>query len=93
MERGSVRHDPAAHRFTLATEDGDAVLAYEPAGDVDGRARVVFTHTVVPEAAGGQGVGSRLVRAALAQARYGLYRSRCARCQPAFRSWKRRRPR
>lgn len=69
MERGSVRHDPAAHRFTLATEDGDAVLAYEPAGDVDGRARVVFTHTVVPEAAGGQGVGSRLVRAALAQAR------------------------
>lgn len=65
----SVRHDPAARRFTLATTHGDAVLTYEQAGDVDGRARVVFAHTVVPAEAEGEGVGSRLVRGALAQAR------------------------
>jgi predicted GNAT family acetyltransferase len=60
----AVRHDPGAHRFTLATDAGPAVLAYEPDGD-----RVVFTHTVVPEPAKGRGVGSALVRGALAEAR------------------------
>lgn len=62
----AVRHDPGASRFTLATEAGDAVLAYERRGE-----RVAFTHTVVPEAARGQGVGERLVRGALAEARAG----------------------
>ncbi len=60
----AVRHDADVHRFTLATDVGEAVLAYEPHGD-----RVVFAHTVVPEAAEGQGVGTRLVAGALAEAR------------------------
>ncbi len=60
----SVHHDAAAHRFTLATDAGDAVLEYDLDGD-----RATFTHTVVPEAAEGQGVGSRLVRGALDAAR------------------------
>lgn len=60
----AVRHDPGASRFTLTTDAGDAVLAYERRGE-----RVAFTHTVVPEAARGQGVGERLVRGALAEAR------------------------
>ncbi|HEX8386688.1 MAG TPA: GNAT family N-acetyltransferase [Rubricoccaceae bacterium] len=59
-----VRHDPDARRFTLSTDAGAAVLAYEPRGT-----GVAFTHTVVPEAARGQGVGERLVRGALAEAR------------------------
>ncbi len=60
----SVQHDADAHRFTLATDTGDAVLEY----DLDG-SQATFTHTAVPEAAEGQGVGSRLVRGALDAAR------------------------
>ena len=59
-----VHHDADAHRFTLATDAGDAVLEYDLDGD-----RATFTHTAVPEAAEGQGVGSRLVRGALDAAR------------------------
>ena len=64
MSEPPVRHDPDGHRFTLATGAGEAVLTYEPHGD-----RVVFAHTVVPDAAEGQGVGTRLVAGALAAAR------------------------
>lgn len=60
----SVHHDADAHRFTLATDAGDAVLQYTLDGD-----RATFTHTAVPEKAEGQGVGSRLVRGALDAAR------------------------
>lgn len=60
----SVRHDASAHRFTLATDAGEAVLEYTLGGDT-----ATFTHTAVPEAAEGQGVGSRLVRGALDAAR------------------------
>ena len=60
-----VQHDAAARHFTLDTDAGPATLTYEM--DADGRA--VFSHTIVPEAVEGQGVGSRLVRGALAEAR------------------------
>lgn len=60
----SVQHAAAAHRFTLATDAGDAVLEYTLDGDT-----ATFTHTGVPEAAEGQGVGSALVRGALDAAR------------------------
>ncbi|HEX8297915.1 MAG TPA: GNAT family N-acetyltransferase [Rubricoccaceae bacterium] len=60
-----IQHDDSAHRFTLATEEGEAELVYL----LDDEGRVVFAHTIVPEAAEGQGVGSRLVRGALAEAR------------------------
>ena len=63
---GDVQHDEPGHRFTLATDAGDeAELVYLLGPD----GRAVFVHTVVPEAAEGQGVGSRLVRGALAEAR------------------------
>ena len=60
----SVQHDADAHRFTLATDAGEAVLEYTLDGDT-----ATFTHTRVPEAAEGQGVGSRLVKGALDAAR------------------------
>lgn len=59
-----VRHDSDHDRFTLVTDHGDAQLDYEMEGT-----DVVFTHTVVPEEARGQGIGERLVAGALAQAR------------------------
>ena len=55
-----VRHDPTANRFTLATDAGEAQLDYEMEGT-----DIVFTHTVVPEEARGQGIGQRLVAGAL----------------------------
>lgn len=60
----SVQHDADARRFTLATDAGAAVLEYTLDGDT-----ATFTHTGVPDAAEGQGVGSRLVRGALDAAR------------------------
>ena len=54
----------AAHRFELATDAGPAFAAYARECDV-----VTFTHTVVPPAAEGHGVGSRLIAGALAQVR------------------------
>ena len=56
--------NPTAHRFELPTAHGDAFAAYE----LD-RSTITFTHTVVPPEAEGEGVGSRLIAAALAAAR------------------------
>ena len=57
----TVRDNPEENRYEI--RDGDRVLgtaAYERRGDT-----FVFTHTVVDPDAGQDGVGSRLVRAAL----------------------------
>jgi predicted GNAT family acetyltransferase len=59
-----VRHDEAASRFVVETPDGPAFAAYQRA-----RGFLVFTHTEVPEAQEGQGVGNRLAEAALDWAR------------------------
>lgn len=62
---GTVRHDTAASRFVADTDGGEAELTYRLTAD----GVIVFTHTGVPEAAEGQGVGSALVEAGLAHAR------------------------
>ena len=59
-----VQHDSAAHRFTADVEGGTAELVYERRGD-----RAAFVHTLVPEPARGQDVGTALVEAGLAWAR------------------------
>lgn len=59
----AVTHHAAAHRFEAETPAGLAHADYELRGG-----EVYFTHTEVPEHAEGQGVGSALVRAALAWA-------------------------
>ena len=57
--------DNATHsRFELQQGDATATAAYERQGDL-----IVFTHTVVPEALRGQGVGGRLIEGALARVR------------------------
>jgi predicted GNAT family acetyltransferase len=58
-----IRND-AANRYELDVEGALAMLVYRLNGE-----RLVLVHTEVPEALEGQGAGSRLVRAALDDAR------------------------
>ena len=60
-----MRRQPQASRFE-ATLDGHfvAVAQYERTGN-----QITFTHTIVAEAAEGHGVGGKLVKFALDQAR------------------------
>jgi predicted GNAT family acetyltransferase len=60
----NVRNNAAEGRYELTIDGQLAIAAYEQR-----EGALVFTHTEVPEALEGQGVGSRLVRAALADAR------------------------
>jgi len=62
--RSEVNHNEAEQRFELAAGGGTAVAAYRMEGD-----SISFTHTVVPEELEGEGIGSRLVRAALDESR------------------------
>src|SRR5205085_8714312 len=55
-----VRNNSAHHRFELDIEGHTAVAYYRRTPGI-----VVFTHTEVPEALAGKGVGSRLARGAL----------------------------
>ncbi len=59
-----VVHNPQKSRFELEQDGLFCVLEYHL---VEGK--IVFTHTEVPEALGGRGLGSRLVRAGLDYAR------------------------
>jgi len=60
----AVRNNEAEKRYELPVDGDVAVAAYELSGD-----RVVFIHTVVPEYLEGQGIGSRLIAAALSDVR------------------------
>ena len=60
----AVRHNAGESRYELDTEHGLAVAVYREQGD-----RAIFTHTEVPPADEGKGIGARLVRAALDDAR------------------------
>lgn len=55
-----VHDNPALSRFELAVDGHLAVAEYDRSGD-----RLVLTHTEVPEALAGHGVGSRLARGVL----------------------------
>ena len=56
----AILNNEAEHRYELWIGDALALAAYKLDGGV-----IRFTHTEVPEALGGQGVGSRLIGAAL----------------------------
>ena len=60
----SVSHNASLGRYEMETEHGLAVAVYRQQGD-----SLVFTHTEVPPADEGKGIGSKLVRAALDDAR------------------------
>jgi hypothetical protein len=57
---GAVRDNPARQRFELDSGGHAAVANYRLSPGV-----ITFTHTEVPPALRGQGIGSRLVRGAL----------------------------
>lgn len=59
-----IRHDEEKTRFEGDVSGGLAVLEYNRARNL-----IVFTHTEVPEAAAGQGVGAALAKTALDWAR------------------------
>ena len=60
-----VRDNPAKHRFEIDLGDGSfAVAQYSLA-----EGKILFTHTEVPPQHEGKGVGSALIRFALASAR------------------------
>lgn len=57
-----VTDNAAAHRFELKVGDHVAMAFYKVSDGV-----ITFTHTEVPQALSGQGVGTRLARGALEQ--------------------------
>jgi hypothetical protein len=59
-----AKHNPEAGRFEIEKDDSVAVLEY-----LLQEGKIVFTHTGVPPALEGQGIGSRLARAGLDHAR------------------------
>lgn len=59
-----VRNNEAESRYELATAEGTALAVYQLRGDV-----VAFTHTEVPDALEGQGIGGALIKGALADVR------------------------
>jgi predicted GNAT family acetyltransferase len=59
-----LRNNTAQQRFELDLDGGTAVAYYRMSPSV-----VTFTHTEVPQALWGQGIGSRLVRGVLEAAR------------------------
>lgn len=61
---GDVRNNESEGRYELMIDGQLAIAAYDRR---DGA--LVFTHTEVPHALEGQGVGSRIVKAALADVR------------------------
>lgn len=59
-----IRHNENESRFETNVGGGVAFTKYERSGD-----SYTFTHTEVPEQAGGQGVGGRVVKHALDHAK------------------------
>ncbi len=63
-EQGSVSNNAEMQQYELRVGEEYALAAYKLEGDT-----IRFTHTEVPEALEGQGIGSRLVKGALADVR------------------------
>lgn len=64
VEQFEVRNNETESRFETIVDGNAAFAEYRREGD-----RIIFTHTEVPEAIGGRGVASQLVRSALDQVR------------------------
>ena len=61
---GEVRNNEAEHRYELEVDGELAIAEYRLRPG-----RISFTHTEVPDALEGRGIGKRLVKAALDDAR------------------------
>jgi uncharacterized protein len=60
----AVRNNRSRHRYELEIDGAVAFASYREAANV-----ITFTHTEVPEALSGKGIGSRLAKGALQLAR------------------------
>ncbi|HZE24850.1 MAG TPA: GNAT family N-acetyltransferase [Blattabacteriaceae bacterium] len=60
MDNNPVTHNEAKGQFEIALGDEKAVLQYHRTGD-----HITLTHTEVPVASRGRGLGNQLIRAAL----------------------------
>jgi predicted GNAT family acetyltransferase len=81
----SVQHESRQQRFTVVVDGVQALLEYQMRDD-----QLVITHTGVPEAIGGRGIASDLVKAAFEYARSNGYKVRPA-CSYAA-AWAERHP-
>lgn len=59
-----ITHNQAANRFETTVDHQTGYISYQERGDT-----LVYDHTIVPQALGGRGIGSALVKQALAYAR------------------------
>ncbi len=64
MTESDVTDHPERHRFELLADGHIAFAAYRREGDV-----LTLTHTIVPQALAGQGIGTKLIAAVLKQVR------------------------
>lgn len=70
-ENENIIHNQDDHRFELEMSGHLAVLDYMQKGDL-----IIFTHTGVPPAIGGRGIGSQLVKTGLDYARENEFKVR-----------------
>jgi len=70
-ENENIVHNQDDHRFELEMSGHLAVLDYMQKGDL-----IIFTHTGVPPAIGGRGIGSQLVKTGLDYARENEFKVR-----------------
>ncbi len=59
-----ITHNQSANRFETSIDDRTGYISYQERGDT-----LVYDHTIVPQALGGRGIGSALVKHALNYAR------------------------
>lgn len=60
----NITHNEQAQRFEIQQDGQTAYLSYQQAGD-----KLIYDHTIVPDALGGQGIGKQLAKHALDYAR------------------------
>lgn len=60
----AIKHNSERHRFEILIDGVTGYIEYEESGD-----EIDFTHTIVPSEIGGRGIGTDLVKYALAYAR------------------------
>ncbi len=64
QEQLDISHNKDSNRFETTIEGQTGYISYQERGDI-----LVYDHTIVPQALGGRGVGSKLVKHALDYAR------------------------
>ena len=65
MDNLDIKHNEPRKRFETTVNGQTGYISYQQRGD-----SLIYDHTIVPQALGGQGVGSALVKHALDYARH-----------------------